>query len=286
MNYFEHKDEMKRLAVNHHILMEEKLDSYTRESVTNTITYRNSVSGSRYGFFLSSSPSIEIKYVDDTSIGCINKTLFYFSHDSWNWASTAVLNFASYKNPGGMYIEGSSAQEESLCHATNLYEILSRFPDYYSKNKENLMKGLYTDAALYTPRVVTDYRTNEYQELEPSGFTNIITCAAPNKRTYLRFNLTDTNKRELEEENLRVLMNRVKFIIDICTVNNIRYLVAGAYGTGVFGQNPMEVALAFKEAIKKSPTLDGVFFPIPGNDKTMAMRNILGDTIKREVKYR
>ena len=45
----------------------------------------------------------------------------------------------------------------------------------------------------------------------------------------------------------------------------------------------MEVALAFKEAIKKSSTLDGVFFPIPGNDKTDVMRSILGDTIEREV---
>lgn len=283
MNYFEHRDEMKRLAINHHILMEEKLDSYTRESVANAITYRNKVSSARDGFFVSSSPSIDIEYVDKTSIDCINKTLFRFSHDSWNCGNTAVLNFASYKNPGGMYIEGSSAQEESLCHATNLYEILLSFPEYYAKNKENLMKGLYTDAALYTPHVVIDYYANEYRELIPIGFTNIITCAAPNKRTYLRFNLTENNKDKLEEENFRVLMKRVKFIIDICTANNIRYLVAGAYGTGVFGQNPMEVALAFKEAIKTSRTLDAVFFPIPGNDKTSAMKSILGNTIEREV---
>ena len=33
----------------------------------------------------------------------------------------AALNFASFKNPGGMYMEGSSAQEESLCHYSILY---------------------------------------------------------------------------------------------------------------------------------------------------------------------
>ncbi len=283
MNYFEHRDEMKRLAINHHMIMEEKLDSYTRYSVSNAIMYRDNIPKLKDEIFLSSRPSIVIKFIDATSIGCINNFLFQLSHDSWNWNRVALLNFASYKNPGGMYIEGSSAQEESICHATNLYEILLQFPEYYNKNKETLMKGLYTDAALYTPRVVTDYSTNEFQELIPTGFTNIITCAAPNKRTYLRFNLTENNKSELEKENFRVLMNRVKFIIDICTANNIRYLVAGAYGTGVFGQNPMEVALAFKEAIKKSSTLDGVFFPIPGNDKTDAMRSILTETIEREV---
>lgn len=35
-------------------------------------------------------------------------------------SKTAILNYASYKHPGG----GSSAQEEALCHESNLYPIL------------------------------------------------------------------------------------------------------------------------------------------------------------------
>ena len=38
-----------------------------------------------------------------------------------------VLNFASYKNPGGMFIKGSSAQEESLCHESFLYNVLKEY---------------------------------------------------------------------------------------------------------------------------------------------------------------
>ena len=36
-----------------------------------------------------------------------------------------ALNFASYKNPGGQFINGSMAQEESLCHASMLYPVLN-----------------------------------------------------------------------------------------------------------------------------------------------------------------
>lgn len=36
----------------------------------------------------------------------------------------AVLNFSSYKNPGGGFLLGSRAQEECLCHESNLYNIL------------------------------------------------------------------------------------------------------------------------------------------------------------------
>lgn len=56
-----------------------------------------------------------------------------------------ILNFASYKNPGGRFMDGSSAQEEMLCHSSILYNVLSneRFiNNFYKPNKSRLNHAL------------------------------------------------------------------------------------------------------------------------------------------------
>lgn len=61
---------------------------------------------------------------------------------------TCVLNFASFKNPGGGFLKGTVAQEEYLCQNSTLYNVLSRFTSYYEKNR------LSTNDALYSPGIV------------------------------------------------------------------------------------------------------------------------------------
>ena len=43
--------------------------------------------------------------------------------------NSTLLNFASFKNPGGMFLKGSPAQEEALCHNSILYPILDSFKE-------------------------------------------------------------------------------------------------------------------------------------------------------------
>ena len=74
----------------------------------------------------------------------------------------AVLNFASYQNPGGKFLEGSSAQEESLCHASTLYECLSVQKDYchmgYGASTQEKRKAL----ALEKPHVNDAYAMGSF----------------------------------------------------------------------------------------------------------------------------
>ena len=168
---------------------------------------------------------------------------------------TAVLNFASYKNPGGGFLAGSSAQEEALCHESILYSVLSRLMDkYYKWNHFNKNRELYLNRGLYTPAVCFIHDGKE-------KFCDVITVAAPNKKVATRYqNVTS-------EENYEVLRDRIKFVLDIAKDNKVDTLILGAYGCGVFGQDPMEVASIFKELLTTThKCFKKVVFSIP--DKT------------------
>ena len=165
---------------------------------------------------------------------------------------TAVLNFASHKNPGGMFIQGSKAQEECLCAESYLYNVLRQFDDtYYERNRKELNRALYTNKALYTPDV-------KFFHDVLSTSCDVITCAAPNYTTYKRFNLGG------DDCNFDVLKSRIKYILDIAEENEVDTLILGAYGCGVFGQNPSTVAKIFLKGLSSGQYgFKKVVFAIP-----------------------
>lgn len=66
-----------------------------------------------------------------------------------------VLNFASAKNPGGGFLGGAQAQEESLARSSSLYitltqaRITSGFYNYHRHGE----RGVYSHRMIYSPRV-------------------------------------------------------------------------------------------------------------------------------------
>lgn len=154
-----------------------------------------------------------------------------FEHEQ---GKTAVLNFASFKSPGGGFMAGSRAQEECLCHNSFLYNVLVRHQDYYDYNNANPKNNaLYFNRALYSPDV---YFFNEDTELS----CDVITCAAPNITPAKKYGWKVT-----DEDNSAALDSRINFILKIAVENNVETLILGAYGCGVFGQDATEVARIF-----------------------------------------
>ncbi len=166
--------------------------------------------------------------------------------------NVAVLDFASFTNPGGGYERGVLAQEEALCSESNLYPILDGCRKiFYDDNKSMRRGGLYTDKSMYVPGVVF----GEGNNLKTAG---VIVCAAPNKRQAL-----ENGRDEIEIEH--DLARRVEAVMRIAAVQGVDSLVLGAFGCGVFRNGPNYVVELFKNWLDEHPgVFANVAFAIPG----------------------
>lgn len=165
---------------------------------------------------------------------------------------TAVLNFASFKHPGGGFINGSRAQEECLCAESNLYNVLSQFTEeFYGWNIQHSNRTLYLNRGMYSPGII-------FRRDEQAVSCDVITCAAPNKSAARRYQGVS------DEENREALRSRIRFVMDMAAKNCVDTLILGAYGCGVFGQDAGEVAEIFKEHLQTTHRCFGkVIFAIP-----------------------
>src|SRR5689334_20601194 len=74
------------------------------------------------------------------------------SGDGNGGGAVGCLNFASAKNPGGGFLRGTQAQEESLAYASGLYRCLVEAPDFYAFHRRR-GDPLYSDRAILSPAV-------------------------------------------------------------------------------------------------------------------------------------
>lgn len=89
-----------------------------------------------------------------------------------------VLNFASAKNPGGGFINGAMAQEESLAASSILYRTLTAHEAYYRNNRAQTSM-MYTDHAIYSPDVVF-FRDGRFRLVENPVRASVLTLPAVN----------------------------------------------------------------------------------------------------------
>lgn len=155
-----------------------------------------------------------------------------------------LLNYASARNPGGGFINGAKAQEEDLARCSGLYPCQLKQPKYYEENRSQ-DSLLYTDHLIYSPKVPW-FRTHSRELLDDYFLASVITAEAPNAGQVLR---RDTNALPAIE---KVLRRRAGYVLAVAQENGHRSLLLGAWGCGVFRNNPSMVADAFGQWLESS----------------------------------
>jgi len=185
-----------------------------------------------------------------------------------------ALNFASAKNPGGGWLGGARAQEESLARASALVPCIAADPMY--ARHARMRDALYTSSAIYSPDVPV-FRDDDGRLLEAPYSIAFITAPAVNAGVVLE---RDPSRRDAITAAMR---ERVARVLAIAAIHGHDGLVLGAWGCGVFGNDPEDTAAAFAEHLlggaftgRFARVLFAVLDPTPGRRVQKAFTRTFG----------
>ncbi|URZ04309.1 TIGR02452 family protein [Clostridium felsineum] len=178
-----------------------------------------------------------------------------------------ALNFASAKNPGGGFISGANAQEESIARASSMYPCLTKYTEEFYEWHKKQKTPLYSDKMIYSPEVPI-FRDDSGEFLRTPIKCSFITSPAVNAGV--------SRQRGISEDKITEAMeNRINNIIKLALSKNPKAIVLGAFGCGVFRNSPTEVARIFREKLKeniKNTQEIKIIFAI--YDRSMTMINV------------
>jgi uncharacterized protein (TIGR02452 family) len=146
----------------------------------------------------------------------------------------AALNFASAKNPGGGFLNGSQAQEESLARSSALYASLLRAWEFYDRHRAS-PSLLYSDAMIWSPNCPV-FRDDDGTLLDEPRLVSFITSPAPNAGA-----IADNRPEEAPRIG-EVFHRRSEYVLALAASQGRQRLVLGAWGCGVFRNDPAVVA--------------------------------------------
>ncbi|MEV6216872.1 TIGR02452 family protein [Nocardia sp. NPDC051833] len=173
-------------------------------------------------------------------------------HCEENGGRIGILNFASARNPGGGYLRGARAQEEDLCRSALLYTCLIEATDYYAAHRSSSDLA-YSHRVIVSPDVPV-IRDDEDALSEPFPVT-FLTSPAPNAGELAR--------RAVTVDLPLLLAERAERVVAAAARHEVRTLVLGAWGCGVFRNDPVQVADAFAAALEQwGAAFDRVVFAV------------------------
>nr|WP_315490394.1 TIGR02452 family protein [uncultured Rhodoferax sp.] len=177
-----------------------------------------------------------------------------------------LLNFASAKNPGGGFLNGSQAQEEALARSSGLYPcLLTQMAAFYEPNREN-RSLLYLDAAICSPDVPF-FRSDTGEYLPSPNVATVVTAPAPNAGA-----IANNQPQDLPLV-LPTLAKRAAMVLQLFALSGVETVILGAWGCGVFRNDPRQVAQIFAELLQQGGPYSFAFKSV-----TFAIAGLKDDT--------
>ncbi|KAJ3559612.1 hypothetical protein NP233_g11222 [Leucocoprinus birnbaumii] len=189
-----------------------------------------------------------------------------------------VLNFASAKSPGGRFLVGSPAQEESIARSSTLYSSLTTSigKQFYETNQtaiESGNDGYYTHAMIYSPSVLV-FRSDAGDWIAPYEI-DVLTSPAVNAGVVRELHKIKHDGEDLgysDEIIHRIqtqMMERMARLLALFELQGVRNLVLGSFGTGAFKNDVGMVVdiwadLLLKEGARFKSSFDNVVFGVLG----------------------
>lgn len=161
------------------------------------------------------------------------------------------LNFASARNPGGGFLDGSEAQEENLAKSSGLYPCLAKMSAMYEANRA-MKFCAYLDDMIYSPAVPV-FRDDDYRYLDSPYPVSIITAPAVNHGAVAR------NEPARLGELAAIMQHRIDLLLSLAYHHGHTALVLGAWGCGVFANQPQDMADWFAQKLRDKQKFYGAF---------------------------
>ena len=132
--------------------------------------------------------------------------------------------------------------------------------EYYKENRA-YKSMMYLDYGIYSPEVVF-FRDGAFRLSETPVKASVLTLPAVNMGQVLL-------KRENVQKAKSVMRRRMKLALGIFAEHKAKHLVLGAYGCGVFRNDPREVAAWWRELLEEGmgQYFDSVFHAVLDRSK-------------------
>ncbi|KAG1746386.1 hypothetical protein EDB19DRAFT_1905842 [Suillus lakei] len=193
------------------------------------------------------------------------------SSRSTSFGRIAILNFASATRPGGGFLNGAQAQEESIARSSTLYPSLmtdsaQRFYRLHTRDRNG---GFYHHAMVYTPSVMIlkDDTGNWASPFE----ADVLTSAAVNAGDVRKKTRDEVELAEIEKPIESVMKERMARILFLFEQQGAENIVLGSFGTGardtgirfiavVFAILGKNTFTTFEQSFEKQTSADTIVF--------------------------